>query len=325
MASAAIDAYTQYHPDDAISLLGTPLTLSVFDAASSIHERIILDRKSSHAGFSGMVRVAGELYRKQFDTGILLTNSFSSALVYTMARIPRRIGYAGQWKTRLLTDPVKPMAPGTHQAVKYANLLIGTPNIPLQPKIELREEEIKAAKEYLLKLGVAGQMIIGIAAGASYGSAKCWPGENYAALASYCAREMNAAILLFGSKQEAPLIEEIQRNAGNETYSLAGKTGFRELFAILNQCTLVIANDSGVMHATTAVGTPVIGIFGPTSVKETGPLGDSTVIIQKHLPCAPCFKRKCPLKHHDCMKQISVREVYAAITNYLEKQSIGFT
>jgi heptosyltransferase II len=308
MASAAIEAYAAAHPHDQIALCGIPTALSVFDAAPYIHEQIPYHRTGAHKGFLGTLRLAAQLRQRSFDTGYLLTNSFSSCLLFTLARIPRRIGYQGQWKTGMLTQALPPLVRGAHQIPRYTRILQDQPCHP-QPRIVLTPAEIQVAASRLSQIANPGQPIIGIAAGAAYGSAKRWPPERFAELAQRCVQERNACVLFFGSAEEAPAIEAIQKAAGEGTVSLAGKTTLRELFAILHACHTVIANDSGLMHAAAAVDTPVVGIFGPTSAVETGPTGRAVTIVQKELDCAPCFQRTCPLEHQNCMKQIHVDDI----------------
>jgi heptosyltransferase-2 len=289
----------------------------VFEAAPFIGECIPFHRKETHKGFTGMVKLAGDLHRGGYDEGILLTNSFSSAFLFYLAGLPKRVGYQGQWKTWMLTHPLKPMEPGTHQAVRYAHLLLDdTPEI-MQPRIYLREEEVAQARERVEELGGSGRPVIAMAAGAAYGPAKRWEPGSYATLARRCVDECDALVLFLGSPAEESVIEEISQEAGEGAVNLAGKTSLRETFALLSISSAAVSNDSGLMHAAAAVDTPVIGLFGPTSYQETKPLGEHTVVLSKDLDCAPCFERTCPLEHHDCMKQLSVDEVFEVLKDFL--------
>lgn len=317
MASAAVAAYASAHPQDSLALLGIPLTLSVFEHTPFPCTRIPYDRKGVNAGIGGMVRLSRELRSFQFETAYLLTNSFSSALIPWLAGIPRRVGTVGHWKQALLTDSVVFPEAYTHQAQRYAFLLNGAFPESLRPVIFLSEAERQTYGEKLCALAES-RPCIALAAGAAYGSAKRWLPERFAALARHCAQEWDARVLLLGSAQEAPLLEWIQEQAGEGTLSLAGKTTLREMYGYLHHCRAVVANDSGLMHCAAALGTPVIGLFGPTNSRDTGPLGESVRIIHHDLPCAPCFQRECPLGHQDCMKKINVDEVFQTLAEMLE-------
>jgi len=103
---------------------------------------------------------------------------------------------------------------------------------------------------------------------------------------------------------------------GNVT-TLGGQTTLRELACIISKSTLMVSMDSGPMHLSCAVGTPVVALFGPTGPWSTGPFGRNDRIIRKELPCSPCFKRVCPEGHHRCMTDITAEEVFDACEHFL--------
>jgi len=131
----------------------------------------------------------------------------------------------------------------------------------------------------------------------------------FAALAREYVRRFAARILIFGTEADDADAAAIERETGGNAINLTGRTNLRELFALLQQCRLVVSNDSGAMHAAAAVQTPVIALFGSTDPALTGPLGPQHRVIYKHLECSPCFQRTCPLFHYDCLKRITVDEV----------------
>ena len=90
-----------------------------------------------------------------------------------------------------------------------------------------------------------------------------------------------------------------------------------ETVDLLSLIDLIVCNDSGLMHIAASLQKKIVAIYGPTSEQHTPPLlsADKFRIINKHLPCSPCFARQCPLKHHACMRSITVQEVFETAKN----------
>jgi len=120
-----------------------------------------------------------------------------------------------------------------------------------------------------------------------------------------------------GTESESHEAGEIQQWVGASAVNLAGKTDLRQLFSLLQQCQLVISNDSGIMHAATAVQTPVLGIFGSTDPQATGPMGSQHRVIYRNEACSPCFQRTCPLTHYACLEKILVSDVLQQVEEML--------
>ena len=149
---------------------------------------------------------------------------------------------------------------------------------------------------------------------------KRWSEEYYGQLIKLLSEE-GYGIVLIGSKAERPLCERIQPQ-GN-SINLAGETDFMESAAVLENCELLICNDSGAMHIANAVQTDVVAFFGPT-VKSIGycPYRDEDTVLEIDLDCRPCSSHggdRCPLGHHNCMKNISVERAFNVIMEKLSK------
>lgn len=318
MATAAIARYRELHPDEEISLLGIPQTLAVYENSPYSYHLIDYDRAGRHNGFRGMIRLAWYLRELHFEKSYLLTNSFSSALIFSLSDVPHRIGYARQLRNWLLTERVPWQRGFVHQVDRYVNLFNSGNLNGLKPRLFVTPEESRQAQEWLEKRGVKRSRIIGLAVGAAYGPAKRWPAERFGKLARRCEKELDASVLLLGSKSEFEMAEEARSEAGPQTFNIAGETNLRMLFAILQKCQAMVSNDSGLMHAATALDVPTAAIFGPTEARETAPYSGTFRIIKKNIPCAPCYKRECPLVHHDCMKMITVDDVVTELQELLE-------
>lgn len=260
-----------------------------------------------------------ELRRGEYDTGILTTNSLSSAWWFWRGHIKRRIGFMSTGRCLLLTDVLPfPQNRNTQHLVKtYKDLLhpLGIPTSDTLPRLIVTAEEKEAAQSLLKQEGYKGGRLVGINPGAAYGSAKCWLPERFRELAIKLI-DSGSHVIFFGDASQRKMVEDITDGLGSKVINLAGKTTLRELMAYISLLNVMVANDSGPMHMAYGLKIPVVALFGPTSEKISGPLGVSET-IHKHVECSPCFKRVCPIDHR-CMTRIESDEVFNAVMRLLK-------
>jgi heptosyltransferase-2 len=153
---------------------------------------------------------------------------------------------------------------------------------------------------------------VAVGAGASYGSAKCWPPDRFAKAINEILASADADVILFGTAGEAAVSSAIASQLRPAPIDLTGKTAIADLPALLSQCHLFLGNDSGAMHVAAAVGLPVIAVFGPTDPDGTAPVTPRASIVQQRPYCSPCFLRRCPTDHR-CMKAVTPEMVEVAL------------
>ena len=139
---------------------------------------------------------------------------------------------------------------------------------------------------------------------------KAWPPERFAELADRLTFQYGCQVLIGGSRQEGDLAQQIQQMAKSRPISMAGRTTIKQFAAIAKKSALFVGNDSGAMHIASAVGTPVVALFGPSSPVEWGPRGGTTEVIYKGLDCA-CF-HNMPGGEQNCISDCGSRGVAAA-------------
>lgn len=265
--------------------------------------------------------IANSIKLGNFDTGILTTNSFSSAWWFWRGNVKRRIGFGGNFRSFLLTDRVASPEDkeNEHQVVTYKRLLepLGIPPSDTKPRLYLDPAEVAAAKERLKKWGITPgrNPVVGINPGAAYGSAKCWLPERFKAVTKRLAQDPEVYVLYFGDSLTAKLVSDICSGMPERVINLAGKTTLSELAATLSLCSVLLSNDSGPMHMAAALKVPLVALFGSTSKIKTGPYGSGQVIYKK-VACSPCYKRTCPIDFR-CMTSISADEVFEAVVEKL--------
>src|SRR5262249_4403658 len=180
------------------------------------------------------------------------------------------------------------------------------------------------AEQFLLTAGLrpkASALRVAVGAGASYGSAKCWPPERFAYVAERVRAQFDAEVILLGTTGELAVTSAIDAAMKHPPIDLAGKTAIADLPALLSRCDLFIGNDSGAMHVAAAVGLPVVAVFGPTDPDGTAPVTPRCTILQEKPYCSPCFLRRCPTDHR-CMTRVSPDAVAAAARSWLASAEV---
>jgi heptosyltransferase II len=285
-----------------------------------------------------------------FDLAVIFPGSIRSALEMYLARIPRRVGYARSWRNWLLTEALprragavpmrkrpapevarlvglpggaSPRAPAdAHQIHDHLHVAaaVGASPEPVRPHLVVRPQEVEAiAGGFDLSRAAAGpHPVFGLISGAEYGPAKRWPADRFIAAARQIQARTRCTWLLLGGPGDAPIagrIEAALRSPPAALRNLTGRTSLRELMGLLKLCRVLLTNDTGPMHVAAALDVPVVATFGSTSPELTGPglPGDPRHrVLQAAAPCAPCFRRECPIDFR-CMNGISVEQVVAAV------------
>lgn len=286
-------------PDARIGVLTKPGLADLYRAAA-------VDEVLPYDSWLGAVRSI----RKKFDVAIILPRSFSSAFLAFSSRVPRRIGYAGDGRSALLTDrvPVEDGLLERHRVFYYHHLLsrLGPPPDPEPPRLEIPAD----AREWAAR-ALPGEGYVGMNPGATYGVAKQWFSDRFTEVG----RKLGKVVVV-GGPAEAELGAQVSAGIPGSVL-LAGKTTVTQLAAAIARCRLFVTNDTGPMHVAQAVGVPIVAIFGPTDPVTTPPFGSKHTIVRKEIECSPCLKRTCPLGHHHCMKWIEVDEVLRACRAWL--------
>jgi heptosyltransferase-2 len=333
----AIKSIRQRFSGAYIALLARPWVAELFRNNPDIDETIIYEDR--HRSAPGRYRLARTLKSYRFDSAILLQNAFDAALIAWMAGIPERSGYARDMRGRLLTNAIPPPVQNEHQVFYYLNLLnqIGIDTDEAHPFLPLTPVEKAWAKKRLAR-HPGDPVIVGINPGATYGSAKRWPAGRFAEVANRVIDELGGRVVIFGSPAEVEIASDIANSLaqirGADPASLkgeespvtimAGKTGLRDLAALISECDALITNDSGPMHIAAALFVPVVAIFGSTDSRATGPFGKGHRILTANLPCSPCMKRECPDRHLACMNAITADDVFTALQEILPRKRAVF-
>jgi heptosyltransferase-2 len=323
MTISALRRLRGIYPDASISLHTRPWAEGVFRDADFIDAIIPIEGRGSVRSVIDQSRLLRE---QNFDLAILFPNSFESALVARLARIPTRLGYATEQRGFLLTDKlaVPSWKNERHESKYYLNLinsLSRDSDSPEEPTLQVSNERRSEARDDLATSGVQeGRKVIGIGAGSTNSLAKRWPAASFARLADLLSSVEDADIVFLGNENEADVSRSVIEASQEAHIDLTGKTDLGSATAILSELDLFISNDMGLAHIAAAVGTPTIVIFGPTNENTTRPLGPRVEIIREPVDCSPCMLRECPIDHR-CMTRITPERVFESASKMLETQA----
>jgi heptosyltransferase II len=317
LAIPAMKAVRERFPDSEITLLVRPWVAGLFTSAPFV-DNVWSETKPS--GLADWMKITREMKSRRFDLGLLLPNSFESALMMFMGGVRHRIGYATDGRQWLLTDAVINARQKRHQVDYYLDLAKALSATAAQPSVEIEatQGERETARKLLAAEGIRHmEQFLVLNPGAAYGSAKRWHEDRFASVAETLARRFNFRVAIIGSESERATAVDICERMKNAAALLTGKTSLETLIGVLAESSLMITNDSGPMHIAAALGVPTVAVFGSTDETVTGPYGPRTRIVKRPVECSPCLLRECPIDHR-CMERVTVDDVCKAATALIQ-------
>lgn len=306
MCTPALDNLRRHLPAAKFVVLGSPSALQMFLHDPRCDALVPETTKSQRLRYVRLARLGRAVAREHgpFDLAFTFKNSLSARWLLLAAGPSRRIGAVAAWHDILLTDAIL-CGRENHCVERYnqiVNGFLGSHDEPGPLSLRVRERRHFS------------RPAAGIAPGAAFGSAKRWDAVRFAQVAVALGRQFHIVIL--GGPKERALAETIERalrQAGITNYRNLTGQSVADMLSTIAGLTLYIGNDSGTTHIASALGVPAVVIFGSTSPRYSGPWQHpASRVVQRGVPCAPCNQRVCPLKHHACMKGISVRDVLDA-------------
>jgi heptosyltransferase-2 len=309
MSSVAIENLIDSLNPKEVYFVGSFVSIEIFKAHPKATKYFVDNTKKANSRFKAIYKLAKDI--GPCDLSITFRNSFTSAILLYFTNSKIRIGFNKGFRSIFLTHSYsyKDIL-SLHQVQKYSTLVKNYLNQDLT---------IDDLKLYFTPKSKT-KKLLGINAGATYGSAKRWYPEEFAKVATQMS--ISHDILIFGSKAEEDICSDIatilDKNGIKNHTNLAGKTTIKELIENIASLDIFITNDSGPMHIAAAFKINTFAIFGPTNHLQTNQWKNPNEnIIRRDMNCAPCMKRVCPYGHHDCMKLIKAEDVLIKIKESL--------
>jgi heptosyltransferase-2 len=301
--------------DLALDVLAPAWTHALFARMPEVNATIANPFEHGELAFSRRYTLGRKLAARRYAQAIVLPNSFKSALVPFFAGIPLRTGFVGEARWGLLNDARRLDKPALPLMTERFAALGEARGEDVRRPLAAARLEVSAAQRAatLAKLGLAPiRPVAVLCPGAEYGPAKRWPAKYFTELARKLAAT-GYAVWIAGSDRDTAIGDEIVQACARDCINLCGKTTLAEAIDLMSCASLVVSNDSGLMHIAAALDRPLIALFGSSSPAFTPPSSPRATILRLDLPCSPCFQRVCPLGHFNCMLQLMPDQVWRHI------------
>jgi lipopolysaccharide heptosyltransferase II len=270
----------------------------------------------------GTLAAAWMLRWRRYDIAFVPEGGWLSHLLVYLAGIPRRIGI-GRWPL-LLTQVVSNGEPDEHMVDVYLRMA-EVAGLRRHIARELKYVPTQGSLEHAIKLinshgfdRLPFRVALYPGGGVSPHTTlyhKRWPAERYALLADRMISRYGGGVILLGDESERELNFSVRNNIDHPVLDLTGRLDIDEIGAVMQMCDAVIANDTGPMHLSVAVGTPTVAIFGPTSARRFGPYGSRHRAVQANIWCGPCYRLGGPMKGCGaaCVQRVTVADLVSVL------------
>lgn len=297
-------------PNRPVDLLTTSLCAPLVDYMPGVRHGIVWDLPRSRLALGRQLGLAGLLRERGYGTALVLPRTWKAAIAPALAGIPERVGFVGEFRFGLINrwrwgEKKLPRFIDKNAALAQPD---GAP-LPAEwpvPQLRVPAEEVARWRQ---TNGLGAGAAVALAPG-SVGVSKRW---TYYPEAARLLAERGLEVWVVGGPAEKGLAQEIVAAGGPWVRDLTGND-LRNGVLAMAAAAVAISNDSGLMHIAAALGTPTMGIFGPTSPYLWAPLNGlaATVVQDKSvLACQPCQSTICKMNDHRCMRDIAASEVAA--------------
>lgn len=310
LAQPLLSHLHERHPGLILDVLAADWSAPLLARMPEVRRVISSPFRHGEFNLGGRWRLARQIHKEGYAEAVVLPNSWKSALIPWLARIPLRTGYKGEARHGLINHMLQ-LDEERHPRLADRYWQLGGLSGEMQrPHLESSLAQQQAARA-ALDLPSDGAPIV-FCPGAEYGSAKRWPVHHFARLAN-AVGHADDPVWLIGSPKDAAAGARIERLSEGKAINLCGRTTLEQAIDLIAAARQVVCNDSGLMHVAAALERPLVAIFGSSSTRYTPPMSPRAKIVSLELECSPCFQRECPLEHLKCLNDLTPEQVQAAM------------
>ena len=324
MAQCLLQTLKSREDNPAITLAAPAVTARLAHRMPEVGKIIETPFQHGRLQLADRWRIGRSLRGHRFDQAIILPGSLKAALLPFFAKAAVRTGYRGEPRWGLINDPrTRPSTKDDPMAARFVQLAFAADaaTVSTYPYPRLVNYPQNVARIFQsIGRNVTSAPIIALCPGAEFGPAKRWPEAHFAAVADHFLQQ-GWQIWLLGGQSDQAVARNIVRTSSDpeQCVDLTGKTSIEDVIDLLAHVRAAVSNDSGLMHVAAATRTPIVGIFGSSSELHTPPLGRLTDAVSQTLDCRPCFARKCPLGHTQCLETLGPDRVIASLSALIQK------
>lgn len=326
MATPAFRCIRENFPDAIITLALKSYIQKLIEGAPWFDELFLLDSQDRLPGGTQSFSVIKHIRSQNYDLGFLFPNSFSSAFMFWLGAVKRRVGYKRDARSWFLTDGINRLYKNGHFFPTYMGdyylrlcTVVGCEVRSKDLELFITENGRRRVDEIFEKYHLnSGHRLILLNPGAAYGSSKCWTAEGFARTADIISDQLDCTIAIVCAPHEKKLAMDIEQAAKSKLINLANQIiSLDVLNAIIKRCALLITVDSGPRHIAVAFKRPVVTLMGPNDPRYTDTPAEVGQVIRADVDCLACHLKACP-KDHRCMTQIKPERVAAACLDLLK-------
>jgi len=294
----------------AVDVVVTPISAPLLANNGAVCEVIVYDKRGSDRGIAGFVRLARRLRERRYAAAYLAQGSMCSAALVLAAGVRNRVGFETSAGRRLYTERV-PYIENDHHAARLLRLAGADEGATLRPRLYPGVPERDIVDALLSRSGSTDERFVALAPGSVWAT-KRWP--YYAELAT----ELAERVVIVGSAADRELATQVVSAIGARAIDATGQLSLLASAELIGRAAVLVTNDSAPLHLASAMQTPTVAIFGPTVPQfGFGPLAPRSIVLgNSSLACRPCDRhgpQRCPLGHWRCMREITPRQVAAAV------------
>ncbi len=269
----------------------------------------------------GVKEFVKKLRSVRYDLLIDFQSLLKSGIFIFLARAKRKVGFGrgmehAECSWLFLNERIPAISMDEHALLRELHLVqaIGIDADRIEYDFPVGEVQRDTVRALLYEQGVDHKKKLVAINPMTTWQTKHWYDEHFVEVARQILAD-GCNVVFTGGLQDQEAIGDICKEVGVAVGNLAGLTSLKELAAFYQLADVLVTTDTGPMHISAAVDTPVVALFGPTAPWRTGPFGDQHTVLQVKMECSPCLKRSCDGK--ECMSRISVKEVVDATRKIL--------
>jgi len=321
--SPLVHAIKRAHPRAQVWLLVRPKSREVAACIPEVDGVLTFDKYGGETGPGGLLQAAARIRREKFDLLVSPHRSARSALVARLSGVPCRVGYKRGLGRLAYNVALLPLPGEPCNLIQDLKLLeaVGIPAAGTRLRLAAPEDKSGYADGFLEQHAIGGDdRLVALCIGA-YWATKRWPAVYFASLGESL-KERGYRPLIFGGPYEKEIVARIAEARGEPLVSCVGNS-LAESAALLSRCDMAVGGDSGMTHMARALGVPTVLIYGPTD-QRANCFDEKTRVLSAKVKCRPCSRhgpRRCPKRHHDCMRMVSPEDVLDALRRITDLQT----
>ena len=317
-STIVIDNLRDEYPNAQIDYLVESPSQPGLDGLLGINKILIFERTK----FWKKLSLIYSIRKTKYDLILDFFSNPSTAIVTYLSGAKYRVGfpYRGRKYAYNIFGPEERGKYHSAQLHLETLKMIGIQNSKKILYYNINSKAISFANKYFNSVFPKDTFVIGLCPTGGWKSKKC-PPKKFAEIASALIEKYQVKILILWGKSDEDDATLIHSLLGKESV-IAPSTSIQEMAALIQKCNILIANDSGPMHISTAVGTPVLGLFGPTNPKMQGPFGKQHEWVHlEELDCIQCNLLYCP-RNNECFSSLPINQILEKVNNLIVKNKL---